>query len=97
MNMQMLMKQAQKMQKDMEKAQEELSKMTFTSSQPLVDVTINGECEILDIKIKEEITSDDKEVLQDMILLAVNDAVNQAKKAKESKLGNMSAGFPGLF
>ena len=97
MNMQMLMKQAQKMQKDMEKAQEELSKMTFTASQPLVDVTLNGECEIVDIKIKEEITSDDKEVLQDMILLAVNDAVKQAKQAKESKLGNMSAGFPGLF
>jgi hypothetical protein len=97
MNMQMLMQQAKKMQKDMEKAQEELSKMSFTSKQPLVEVTINGNFELTNIKISEEITSDDIEVLQDMILLSFNDAVKQATQAKESKLGNVGSGLAGLF
>ena len=97
MNMQMLMKQAQKMQKDMEKAQDELSKMTFTAKQPLVEVTINGECELTNIKIDENITSDDIEVLQDMILIAFNEAIKNAKKEKESKLGNVSSGLAGLI
>lgn len=101
MNMQMIMQQAKKMQKDVEKTQEEISKMTFTSKQPLVEITINGDFEIVDIKISEDITKDitkdDIEVLQDMILLAFNDCVKQVKKTKESKLGNMASGLAGLF
>ena len=97
MNMQMIMQQAKKMQKDVEKTQEEISKMTFSSKQPLVEVTINGDFEIVDIKISEDITKDDIEVLQDMILLAFNDCVKQVKKTKESKSGNMASGLAGLF
>lgn len=97
MNMQMLMKQAQKMQKDMEKSKEEVSKMTFTGKQPLVEVTVNGDKKITNIKISENVTKDDIEVLQDMILLATNDALNQASKAMEDKLGNLSSGLAGLF
>lgn len=97
MNMQMLMQQAKKMQKDMENAQNELKNMTFTSKQDLVEVTINGDFEVKDVKISNEITSDDAEVLQDMILIAFNDAVKQAKKVKEEKLGNVGSGLAGLF
>ena len=97
MNMQMLMQQAKKMQKDKEKAQEELKSMTFSSKQPLVEVTINGDLEIIDVKVSNEITSDDAEVLQDMILIATNDAIKQAKKVKEEKLGNVGSGLAGLF
>ena len=91
MNMQMLMKQAQKMQKDMEKSKEEVSKMTFTSKQPLVEVTVNGNKEVTNIKINEEFQLDDIEVLQDMLLIALNDAIGQATKEMESKLGNLSS------
>ncbi|MBQ9023644.1 MAG: YbaB/EbfC family nucleoid-associated protein [Bacilli bacterium] len=97
MNMQMLMKQAQKMQKDMEKSKEEVAKMTFIGKQPLVEVTVNGNKEVTNIKINEEISSDDIEVLQDMILLATNDALKQASKAMEDKMGNLSSGLAGLF
>ena len=97
MNMQMLMKQAQKMQKDMEKSKEEVSKMTFTSKQPLVEVTVNGDKQITNIKISDEIKTDDIEVLQDMILLATNDAINQATKAMEDKMGNISSSLSGLL
>ena len=97
MNMQMLMQQAKKMQKDMEKAQEELKGMTFTSKQPLVEVTINGDLDVIDVKVSNEITSEDAEVLQDMILIATNDAIKQAKKVKEEKLGNVGSGLAGLF
>jgi len=97
MNMQMLMKQAQKMQKDMEKSKEEVSKMTFTAKNQLVEVTVNGDKEVTNIKIEEGISTDDLEVLQDMILLATNDALKQATKAMEDKLGNLSSGLAGLF
>lgn len=97
MNLNMLMQQANKMQKDMQKAKEEVSKMTFTSKQPLVEVTVNGDKNITNIKINEEITSEDIEILQDMIMLAVNDAIGQATKAMEDKLGNFASGIPGLF
>ncbi len=97
MNMNMLMQQAKKMQKDMENAKEEVSKMLFTSKQPLVEVTVNGDKVVTDIKINEDITSEDVEILQDMIMLAVNDAIKQANKAMEDKLGNFASGIPGLF
>ena len=76
---------------------QEVSKMTFTSKQPLVEVEVNGDKKITNIKINEDITKDDIEVLQDMILLAVNDAIGQATKAMDDKLGNLSSGLAGLF
>ncbi len=97
MNMQMLMQQANKMKKDMEKAQEEVSKMTFTAKQPLVEVTVNGDKVVTDIKISEDFEKDDIEVLQDMILLAMNDAIKQASDTMEQKLGKFSSGLSGLF
>ena len=97
MNIQMLMQQANKMKKDMEKAHEEVSKMTFTAKQPLVEVTVNGDKKVLDVKISDNTSQDDIDLLQDMILLAMNDALKQASDTMEQKLGKFSSGIPGLF
>lgn len=97
MNIQALMKQAQNMQKEIQKAQEEVGKMEFTSKKELVEVTVNGNKEVLSVKIYENVEKDDIEVLQDMILLATNDAINQANAEMEKRLGKYSSAMPGLF
>ena len=66
MNINMLMQQAKKMQNDMEKAKEEVSKKTFTAKQPLVEVEVNGDTEITKISISKDIEKEDIEVLEDM-------------------------------
>ena len=80
-----------------EKAKEEVGKLLFTSKQPLVEVTVNGNKEVVEVKILGEITKDDIEILQDMILLATNDAIQKADKAMQERLGNLSSGLAGLF
>jgi len=65
MNINMLMQQAKKMQNDMEKAKEEVSKKTFTAKQPLVEVEVNGDTEITKINISKDIEKEDIEVLED--------------------------------
>ena len=98
MNMNMIMQQAQKMQKDMQKAQEEVSKQIFTGKQELVEVEVTGDKRIKKINIlNKNITSEDLEILEDMILLATNDALDQADKKMEEKLGKFGKEFPGLF
>jgi DNA-binding YbaB/EbfC family protein len=97
MNMQALMQQAQKMQKDMEKSQKEVAAMTFTSKQELVEVEMDGNKTVKKITINKDIEKDDIEVLEDMILIAVNDCINQADKAMEGKLGKYKSMMPGLF
>lgn len=97
MNMNMIMQQAKKMEKDIQRAKEEVSKMTFTSKQQLVEVTVNGDKKVVSIKYDESIEKDDLEMLEDMTVIALNDALSQAEKAMEDKLGNFGAGIPGLF
>ena len=91
------MQQAQKMQKDINKAQEEVGKMIFTSKKDLVEVEINGNKEITKITLDKNIEKDDIEALEDMILIAVNDAIKQAEAEMEKKLGRYSKAMPGLF
>ena len=93
MNINMLMQQAKKMQNDMEKAKEEVSKKTFTAKQPLV----NGDTEITKINISKDIEKEDIEVLEDMILIATNEAISAAKKEMEEKLGKIGQGLPNIF
>lgn len=97
MNMNMIMQQAQKVQKDIRKAQEEVEKQIFTSKQPLVEVEVNGKKEITRITIDKNITTDDIEMLEDMILLATNDAIMKATKELENRLGKFGQGLSGLF
>ena len=98
MNMQAMLKQAQKLQKDMLATQEEINNKEFTGKSSVVTVKMNGKKEILDVKIDmEQIESDDCELLQDMIVVAFNDAMRQIDKETESKMGKYTQGMPGLF
>lgn len=97
MNMNQILKQAQAMQKDMMKAQEEVGKMTFTASKDLVTVEVNGNRKVTKVTLSEDIDTDDIEMLEDMIMIATNDALAQAEAEMEKKLGKYSKGMPGLF
>ena len=98
MDIQAMMKQAQKLQSDMMKVKDEIDKMEFSSTNGLVTVKINGKKEIIDVKIANDsdFSSDDLEMLQDMIVIAVNDAMKQVDKVTEEKMGRFSS-IPGLF
>lgn len=97
MNINQLMQQAQKMQKDMEKSQKEVAAMTFTAKQELVEVEMDGNKTVKKITINKDIEKDDIEALEDMIMIAVNDCINQADKAMDGKLGKYKNMMPGLF
>ena len=99
MNMQALMKQAQKMQKDMMSAKDEIDNMEFTGTSSLVKVTMKGTKEVIKVEIdsNDSLEKDDIEMLQDMILVAVNDAISQIDKITEEKMGKYGNSIPGLF
>ncbi len=97
MNMNQILKQAQAMQKDMMKAQEEVGKMAFTASKDLVTVEVNGNRKVTKVILSKDIDTDDIEMLEDMIMIATNDALSQAEAEMEKKLGKYSKGMPGLF
>ncbi|RKY88667.1 YbaB/EbfC family nucleoid-associated protein [candidate division KSB1 bacterium] len=97
-----IFKQAQKMQEEIMKAQEELEeiKVEGSSGGGMVVVTANGKQEILDIKIeKEVINPEDKEMLEDLILAAINQALNKATEVANEhiakKAGGMLSRLPG--
>ena len=98
MNIQAMMKQAQKLQNDMMKTKEEIDKMEFSSTNGLVTVKIDGQKKIVDVKIENDadFSLEDFEMLQDMIKIAVNDAMSQVDKVTEEKMGRFSS-IPGLF
>ncbi|MCD2255442.1 YbaB/EbfC family nucleoid-associated protein [Lactobacillus sp. CC-MHH1034] len=96
-NMQGMMKQMQKMQKEMGKAQEELHATEFTASAPdeMVKVVFTGDKKMKDMQINPEaIDPDDPDMLQDLVIAAVNDAMNQIDQATEKKLGKFTKGMP---
>ena len=98
MNMQALMQQAQKMQRDLTKKKDELNKKEFNGTSELVDVVFTGDKKLVSVNFKEaDITSDDKEILEDMITIAVNDAMKKIDKETESMLGAYGNQFGGLF
>lgn len=97
-----LMKQAKVMQKQLETVQEELKNMVFESSSGggAVQVKVNGDQLLLEIKINKEIVdSDDIEMLEDMVMVAVNDAITKSKDEYKNKMGSLTGGMnmPGLF
>ena len=99
MNIQALMKQAQSLQKDMLKSKEEIDKMEFTSTKDLVTVKVNGKKEVLkvDIQKDDDFSVDDLEILEDMIMVALNDAFKQVDKETEKKMGKYANAMPRLF
>ena len=99
MNMQALMRQAQNLQKDMLKTKEEIDKMEFTSTSSFVTVKVNGKKEVTSIKINADSDFDvsDMELLEEMIQVAINNALKQVDKETEKKMGKYSSMMPGLF
>lgn len=99
MNMQALMKEAQKMQKELQKTQKEIEDSIYEGSSSLVYVKMNGKKELVSVEIKNDdnMITDDLEMLQDMILLAVNDASKKVDKDKENKLSKYGRGLSGLM
>ncbi len=99
MDMNKLMQQAQEMQEQLAKVQEEAANETVeaTAGGGVVTVTANGAGEITEIKIaKEAIDPDDPEMLADLVLAAVNEALRSAQRLVESKVGPLMGGLGGL-
>lgn len=98
MNIQAMMKQAQKLQKDMLSAKEEINNTTFEGKSSFVTVKVKGTKEVESIKIDADtMEKEDIEMLEDMLLVAINDAMKQIDNMTEKKLGKYTHGMPGLF
>lgn len=96
-----LMKQAQQMQADMQKAQEEIASMQIEgqSGAGLVKVTMNGQHELLRVNIDDSLMGDDKEMLEDLVAAAVNDASQKLAVESKGKMSGLTAGLelpPGM-
>ncbi len=101
-NMNQMLKQAQKMQEDMTKLQADLEEReyTATSGGGMIEVTVDGKHLIKSIKINPEIIDpEDSEMLEDLITVAVNEAITNAAKTAEEEMGAITGGLnmPGMF
>jgi DNA-binding YbaB/EbfC family protein len=91
-----IMQQAQKMQEDMLKAQEELAAMEVTgeSGGGMVSILMTGKREVRKVTIDDSLVGDDKDMLEDMVAAAINDAVHKVAKLKKEKMSDLTAGMP---
>lgn len=96
-----LMKQAQKMQENMQKAQEELGNMEISgeSGGGLVAVVMTGRHEVRRVSIDDSLLQEDKDMLEDLVAAAINDAVHKVEKTVQDKFSGMTEGMglPGGF
>lgn len=90
-----LMKQAQKMQEDMQKAQEEIAaaEVTGESGAGLVSIIMNGRHDVKRVNIDESLMEDDKEILEDLIAAAINDAVRKVEHNTQEKMSKITQGM----
>ncbi|MFA5626804.1 MAG: YbaB/EbfC family nucleoid-associated protein [Thiohalomonadaceae bacterium] len=90
-----LMRQAQKMQADMQSMQEELAQMEVTgqSGGGMVSVVMNGRHDVKRVSIDPSLMQDDKEMLEDLVAAAVNDAVRQVEKNSQERMSGLTAGM----
>ena len=98
-NMANLMKQAQRMQRQMEEGQKELETREFAAAAGggAVEATVSGKKELLKIALKEEVVDpEDVEMLQDLIVAAVNEALRKAEEASSELMGKMTGGLGGI-
>lgn len=91
-----LMQQAQKMQEDLKKAQEELELMQVTgqSGGGLVTIVMTGKREARKVTIDPSLVGEDKDMLEDLVAAAINDAVNKVAKMKKERMAEITAGLP---
>ena len=96
-----LMKQAQQMQENLQKAQEELSNMEITgeSGGGLVSIVMTGKHEVKRVDIDQSLLEDDKDMLEDLVAAAINDAVHKVERTTQEKFSGMTSGLglPGNF
>lgn len=98
MNIQSMMKQAQKIQSEMLNEKEKIDQKDFIGKSSFVVVILKGNKTISNIKINQEkLEKDDIEILQDMLVVAINDAMKQIDIEVDEKLGKYTKGMPGLF
>ena len=90
-----LMQQAQQMQENLKRAQEEIAKLEVTGSAGggMVEVTMTGRHEVRRVRIDRKLITDDPEMAEDMVAAAVNDAVNKVAEASQQKLGSVGSGM----
>lgn len=90
-----LMKQARQMQEQMQKAQEEIANMVVEgeSGAGLVQVSMNGRHDVKAVKLADTLLQEDKEVVEDLIAAAVNDAVRKLEDKNKNAMGDMASGF----
>lgn len=96
MNMQAMLKQAQKLQSEMMKEKKAIDETIFEGSSPLVTVKAYGNKKIESVSINDEAMSD-KEMLEDMLLIAFNDVIDKIDKKIDEKMGQYTNGMSGLF
>ena len=96
-NMSKMLKQAQQMQKDIENVQNELDELQINSESGggLVQVTINGKMELLDLNLKDEILTEEKEIIEDLIISAVNNAISKAQDESQNRMNSVAGGMLG--
>jgi hypothetical protein len=99
MNMQAMLQQAQKLQREMLKAKQEIDEKVFSIKKSFVEIEANGKKEILKLKIEEgtSLEKEDLEILEDTIVLAVNELFKQIDKETEEKMSKFGTGSLGLF
>lgn len=98
MNIQAMMKQAKQLQKDMMDEKNKIDNTIFTGKSSVVEVEVKGTKEITSVKINSEsFEKDEIEMLEDMIVVAVNDAMKKIDKETEEKMSKYTQGMPGLF
>ena len=93
-----LMKQAQAMQENLKKAQEELAfiEVTGESSSGMVQILMTCKHQVKRVTIDPSLMTDDKDMLEDLIAAAFNDGARKAEEATEAKMGKLTGGMPGL-
>ena len=98
MNIQAMMREAQKLQKEMMREKEAIDATEYEDESSFVTVKVNGKKEVLEIKIDQEtLDKEDIEMLQDILQVAINEANKKVDADTEKRLGKYTKGMPGLF
>lgn len=98
MNIQSLLKQAQKMQSDLAKLEKDFESRVYVEENDLVRVEVNGKNKVLSIEIKSD-SFEDKDLIQDMIVITLNKVNEKVSKEREKEMGKLTGGMkmPGVF
>lgn len=97
MNIQAMMAQAKKIQKEIEKTSEEIDSTVFNYENDNILIECYGSNKVKNIKIKNDEILEDKEMLEDILLVGINNIIDQISQKKEQKLGKYTNGLGGLF